>query len=116
MKRCGRTFVLSGPGVFGSRRRGVIMQDEARDDPHWTRSEVPPFLNQCFQGAVTLAEAVEEARKRFPNQKPVLHREVDRYVEVFVLDLLRIVTTPNLIDALLTAETPKGRLGNLTRP
>jgi len=34
---------------------------------------------------------------------------------VFVLDLLRIVTRPNMVDSLLSVETSRGRHGNLTR-
>jgi hypothetical protein len=84
--------------------------------PRRTRHDVPEFLNAFLQGAVTLSQLVDETRRRFPNHKPLLHREVDRYVEVFLLDVLRIVTTGNVVDALLTAETPHGRLGSWTRP
>jgi len=43
-------------------------------------------------------------------------REVDRYLAAFVLDVVRIVTWPKMVDSLLTAETPRGRVGNLRRP
>ena len=85
-------------------------------EPQWTRNDVPQFLNEFFRGDVTLSQLVGEARKRFPNHKPLAHMEVDRYLEGYVLDLLRIVTAPNVVDALLTVETRRGRLGDLTRP
>jgi hypothetical protein len=84
--------------------------------PQWTRHDVPEFLNDFFQGAVTPSQLIGETRRRFPDHKPLLHREVDRYVEVFLLDVLRIVTAGNVVDALLAAQTPHGPLGNLTRP
>jgi hypothetical protein len=87
--------------------------------------DVHAFLNESFRGHVTLARLVDEARQRFlnrkplrkiANQKPLVAREVDPYVERFVLDVLRVVAMPNVVDALLTVATPEGRLANLTRP
>ena len=87
-----------------------------RQEPQWTRTQVPRFLNEFFRGAATLSQLVTEARRRFPNRKPQMHREVDRYLAAFVLDVVRIVTWPKMVDSLLTAETPRGRVGNLRRP
>jgi len=91
----------------------------------WTRNDVREFLDESFRGDVTLVQFVAEARRRFPNQKPrprlashnpLMAREVDTYLERFILDVLRIVAAPNVVDALLTVATPKGPLANLTRP
>jgi hypothetical protein len=91
-------------------------KQQRREEPEWTRNEVPRFLNEFFRGAATLSQLVAAARRRFPNRKPLQHMEVDRYIAVFVLDVLRIVTWPKMVDSLLSAETPRGQLGNLTRP
>jgi hypothetical protein len=89
---------------------------QRRQERPWTKNEVPGFLNEFFRGAATLTQLVEETRRRFPNRTPLKDMEVDRYIGPFVLDLLRIVAWPKMVDSLLSAETPRGRLGNLTRP
>jgi hypothetical protein len=89
----------------------------------WTRNDVDEFLTLSFQGGVTLAEAVAQARDRFPDQKPrrasrtsVMPRDVDGYLERFVLEVLKVVATPHVVDVLLSAETAEGPLGSRTRP
>jgi hypothetical protein len=61
---------------------------QGRQAPQWSRNEVPRFLNEFFRGAATLSQLGAEARRQFPNRKPLMHREVDRYLAAFVLDVM----------------------------
>jgi hypothetical protein len=91
----------------------------------WTSKDVRRFLDEAYRADITLAQLVTEARRRFPNQKPgrrlgaqkvTTVKEVDSYLERYLLDVLRIVAGPNVVDALLSVATPKGRLASVTRP
>jgi hypothetical protein len=90
----------------------------------WTGRDVPAFLGEHYRGDVTLVQLVAEARRHFPDRAPsrgssgdnLVAMEVDRYIERFVLDVLRITTGPHLLEALLSVATPRGVLANVTRP
>jgi hypothetical protein len=90
----------------------------------WTSKEVRDFLDESYRVDITLAQLVAESRRRFPEQKPrrlgaqklKTVKEVDPYLERFLLDVVRIVAAPNVVDALLSVPTPNGKLANVTRP
>ncbi len=90
----------------------------------WSREDVMEFLDETYGDGkkmtpVDLELLVHEVRDLYRDRKPHAPSdppEVDQYITEFLLKLLsKLLGIPNVVHALLTIQTAKGRLGDPAR-